>query len=54
MNIPVVLEMLILELSKKKIYELWFNSIKPKSGDKEKHYCMDIDSLINQKKAGDI
>ena len=56
MNKPVYLGLLILELSKTLIYELWCDFVKPKYGEKTKLCYMDTDSFIVYKKqmTGDV
>ena len=46
MNKPVYLGLSILELSKILMYELWYNYVKPKYGEKAKFCYMDTDSFI--------
>ena len=46
MKKPLYLGMLILDISKKLMYEFWYNYIKPKYGDKAKLCNMDTDSLL--------
>ena len=50
MNKPVYLGLLILELSKTLMYELWCDFVKPKYGEKTKLCYMDTDSFIVHKK----
>ena len=46
MNKPLYLGMSILDISKTLIYELWYDSIKPKYGDRSKLCYTDTDSFI--------
>ena len=46
MNKPVYLDMSVLDISKTLMYELWYDYIKPKYGDKAELYYMDTDSFI--------
>ena len=46
MNKPVYLGLSILELRKILLYELWYNYVKPKYGEKAKFCYMDTDSFI--------
>ena len=46
MNKSVYLDMSILDISKMLMYELWYDYIKPKYGDKAELYYMDTDSFI--------
>ena len=46
MNQPIYLSISILDISKKLMYEFWYNYIKPKYGDKAKLCNMDTDSLL--------
>ena len=46
MNKPVYLGMSILDISKKLLYKLWYDQIKPKYEDRAKLYYMDTDSFI--------
>ena len=54
MNKPVYLRLLILELSKILMYELWYDYVKPKYGEKAKLCYMDTDSFIVYIKTDDI
>ena len=45
-NKPVHLRLLILELSKKLVYEFWYDYVKPKYGEKVKLCYMGTDSFI--------
>ena len=53
MDKPVYLDLSILELSKIVMYELWYDYVKPKYGEKSK-CCMDTDSFIFYIKTEDI
>ena len=46
MNKPIYLGLLILDLSKIVMYEVWYDNIKPKYGKKAKLCYMDTDSFI--------
>ena len=46
MNKPVYLDLSILEISKKLMYEFWYDYIKPKYQQNVKLYYMDTDSFI--------
>ena len=46
MNKPIYLGMLILDFSKTLMYKFWFDSFKPKYGDKAKLCYTDTDSFI--------
>ena len=46
MNKPVYLVMSILDISKTLMYELWYDCIKRKYGNRGKLCCTDTDSLI--------
>ena len=46
MNKPVYLGLSTLELSKILMYEFWYDSLKPKNGDKAMLCYVDIDSFI--------
>ena len=46
MNKPVYLGLSILEISKIKMYEFWYDYMKPKYSDNVKLCCMDTDSFI--------
>ena len=55
MNKPVYLGLSILELSKRLIYEFWYDYVKnPKYGKKAKLCYMDTDSFILYIKTDDI
>ena len=54
MNKPVYLRLSILELSKILMYELSYDYVKPKYGEKAKLCCMDTDSFIVYIKTDDI
>ena len=49
MNKPIYLGQAILDISKTLMYEFWYDSIKPKCGDKARLYYVDTDSFIIQK-----
>ena len=46
MNKPIYLGLAILSLSKIKMYEYWYDDVKPKYGDRIRFYHMDTDSFI--------
>ena len=46
MNKPIYLDMSTLDISKKLMYEFWYNYIKQKYGDKAKLCYMDTDSFV--------
>ena len=46
MNKPIYLGQAILDISKTRMYEFWYDYIKPKYGDREKLCCTDNDSFI--------
>ena len=46
MNKPIQLGLSILELSKVLMYEIWYDFVKPKYGEKVKLCYMDTDSFI--------
>ena len=46
MNKPIYLGMSILDISKTLMYELWYDYLKPKYGDKVKQCYTDTDSFI--------
>ena len=54
MNKPVYLGLSILELSKTLMYEIWYDYVKPKYGEKVKLCYMDTDSLIVYIKTDDM
>ena len=45
-NQPVYLGMSILDISKIRMYEFWYDYIKPKYGDRVKLLYMDTDSFV--------
>ena len=53
-NKPVYLGLSILELSKILMYEVWYDYVKPKYGEKSKLCYMDIGSFIVYIKTDDI
>ena len=53
-NKPIYLGLAILSLSKKKIYEYWYDDMKPKYGDRIKLCYMDTDSFIMHIKTEDF
>ena len=46
MNKPIYLGLAILSLSKIKMYEYWYDEMKPKYGDRIRLCYMDTDSFI--------
>ena len=54
MNKPIQLGLSILELSKVLMYEIWYDFVKPKYGEKVKLCYMDTDSFIVYIKTKDI
>ena len=46
MNKPVYLGLSILELSKVLMYEIWYDYVKPKYGEKIKLCYMDTDMVV--------
>ena len=46
MTKPIYLGISILDISKKLMYEFWYNVIKPKYGDRAKLCYMDTDSFV--------
>ena len=54
MNKPVYLGLSILEISKTLMYELWYDSIKPKFGDNVELCYMDTDNFIMHIKTEDL
>ena len=54
MNKPLYLGFSILEISKKLMYEFWYDCMKPKYGDKLKLCYMDTDGFIIHIKAEDF
>ena len=54
MNKPVYLELSILETSKSKMYELWYDYLIPKYNEQAKMCYMDTNSLIVHIKTEDI
>ena len=54
MNNPVYLGVSILVLSKKLMYEFWYDQVKPKYDEKAKLDYMDTDSFIVYIKTDDI
>ena len=53
-NKPIYLGLAILALSKIRMYEYWYNDMKPKYGDKVKLCSMDTDSFIMHVKTEDF
>ena len=53
-NKPVYLGLPILKLNKIKMYEFWYDYVKPKYGEKAKLCYMDIKRFIVYKKTDDI
>ena len=54
MNKPVHPELSILELGKRVVYELWYDYVKPKYGEKAKLCYMDTDNIKINIKMDDI
>ena len=54
MNKPVYLGLSMLKLSKILMYEVWYDYVKPKYGEKTKLYYMDTDSFIVYIETDDI
>ena len=54
MNRPAYLRLPILDINKTKIYEFWYDYLKPKCNDKAKLHYMDADSFIAHKRTEDI
>ena len=54
MNKPVYLCFSILEISKRVMYEFWYDYMKPKYGDNVKLCYMDTDSFIMHNKTEDL
>ena len=54
MNQPVYLGQAILDISKKLMYEFWYDYIKPKYHEKARLCCMDTDSFIIHIKTEDF
>ena len=54
MNQPIYLRLSVLEISKKLMYEFWYDYMKPKYGDNVKLCYMDTDSFIMHIKAEDF
>ena len=54
MNKPVYLGLSVLEISKRVMYEYWYDYIKPKYQDNVKLYYMDTDSSIIHIKTEDF
>ena len=54
MNKPVYLDLSILEISKTLMYEVWYDYMRPKYGDKVKLCYMDSDSFITHVKTEDL
>ena len=54
MNKPVYLDLPILEISKTLMYEVWYDYMRPKYGDKVKLCYMDSDSFITHVKTEDL
>ena len=53
-NKPIYLGLTILSLSKVRIYEYWYDDMKPKYGDRIKLCYMDTDSFIMYIKTEDF
>ena len=53
-NKPIYLGLSILEISKRLMYEFWYDYIKPKYGDNVNLYYMDSDSFIMHIKREDF
>ena len=51
---PIYLGLAILSLSKKRMYEYWYDDMKPKYGDNIKLCYMDTDSFIMHVKTEDF
>ena len=54
MNMPVYLDLSMLEISKIVMYEFWYNYLKPKHEEKAKLGFMDTDSFIVYIRAEEI
>ena len=54
MKKPVYLDLSVLALSKIVTYEIWYDYVKPKYGEKARLCDMDTDSFIVYTKTGDI
>ena len=54
MNKPIYLRLSILSLSKIKMYEYWYDKMKPKYGDRIRLCYMDTDSFIMHIKTEDF
>ena len=54
MNEPIYLVLSILEISKKLLYEFWYDYMKPKYVNKVKLCYMDMDSFIMNIKTNDF
>ena len=54
MNKPIYLGLSILEISKILMYEIWYDYMKPKYGNKVKLSYMDTDSFIMNIKTNDF
>ena len=53
-NKPIYLGLAILSLSKTRMYEYWYDDIKPKYGDNIKLCYVDVDSFIMHVKTKDF
>ena len=54
MNKPIYLGLSILDISKRLMYEFWYDYMKPKYGNRVKLYYMDTDSFIMNIKTNDF
>ena len=54
MNRPIYLGLAILDISKTKMYEFWYDYLKPKYNNKAMLCYMDTDSFIAHRKMDDI
>ena len=54
MNKPTYLGMSILDISKRLMYEFWYDSIKPNYQDKAKLSCTDTGSFVIHTKTEDF